>query len=210
MPFNLSESEAAGVFEYYSTFGGFSLKDNGDVKIAFNTPASFSANVPYFVKVNSTVSSVDVDGRRVEATIVPQTAEIDNAKFIGNYQVIKGSDLKNCVVLTNSGEIGTLVDNATYWPTMCYVKYNLSSNQAKLGSVVIEVFDEEGSSIDYIESSFKEGLTTGIENAVTESDTVSVKYFNVNGQVSNEPFNGMNVVKKTFADGSVETSKVVF
>ena len=53
-------------------------------------------------------------------------------------------------------------------------------------------------------------MDTNQRKVMWSGEVVSVQYISANGQVSNEPFSGINLVKKTFEDGSVETSKVVF
>ncbi len=51
------------------------------------------------------------------------------------------------------------------------------------------------------------GVTTGIDEVA--AGVAGVKYYNMQGQVSNEPFAGMNVVVTTMTDGSTSTKKVV-
>ena len=52
------------------------------------------------------------------------------------------------------------------------------------------------------------GLTTGIED-VTNKTVAGVKYYNLMGVESNEPFNGVNIVVTRYTDGSISTSKVL-
>ena len=50
---------------------------------------------------------------------------------------------------------------------------------------------------------------TAIENVDASKSIASVQYVNVAGQVSNTPFNGVNMVVTRYADGSTVTTKVI-
>ena len=52
-------------------------------------------------------------------------------------------------------------------------------------------------------------ILTGVENLNASKDVVSVKYVNAAGMVSNTPFQGVNMVVTSYADGSQVTTKVV-
>ena len=72
-----------------------------------------------------------------------------------------------------------------------------------MANATIEIVSEDGSIETLgVDMSGVDGIACG--------KAVSIQYISVNGQVSNEPVKGLNIVKKTFADGSVETSKVTF
>ncbi len=51
--------------------------------------------------------------------------------------------------------------------------------------------------------------TTGIDEISTGKSVAAVRYINVAGQQSSEPFEGINIVVTTYNDGSVSTAKVV-
>ena len=53
-----------------------------------------------------------------------------------------------------------------------------------------------------------ENIITGIED-VTNKTVADVKYYNLMGVESNEPFNGVNIVVTRYTDGSISTSKVL-
>lgn len=53
-----------------------------------------------------------------------------------------------------------------------------------------------------------ENIITGIED-VTNKTVAGVKYYNVAGIESNEPFSGVNIVVTRYTDGSISTSKVL-
>ncbi|MCQ2227388.1 MAG: DUF4465 domain-containing protein [Bacteroidales bacterium] len=62
--------------------------------------------------------------------------------------------------------------------------------------------------IDDIKVRFaKEDIQTSVDDV--ESEVVSVEYFSVAGQKFDAPQKGVNIVKKTYSDGTSKTSKVV-
>ena len=52
-------------------------------------------------------------------------------------------------------------------------------------------------------------VLTGVENLNVNKNVVAVQYVNVAGQVSNTPFEGVNMVITRYADGTQTTTKVV-
>ncbi len=52
------------------------------------------------------------------------------------------------------------------------------------------------------------GVVTGI-NDVTNKTVAGVKYYNLAGMESNEPFSGVNIIVTRYTDGSISTSKVM-
>lgn len=59
-----------------------------------------------------------------------------------------------------------------------------------------------------VTANFRIAPPTGIER-VNSSEVTSVEYINLMGVTSNKPFNGVNIVRTTFGDGTVVISKVV-
>ena len=51
--------------------------------------------------------------------------------------------------------------------------------------------------------------TTAVENVNLEKAVAGVKYVNINGMVSDKPFDGVNVVVTSYTDGTTSTTKVV-
>ncbi len=56
---------------------------------------------------------------------------------------------------------------------------------------------------------FSNDVITGVEDVASESsaEAVSVRYSNLQGQVSSTPFNGINIVLRTYSDGSRKVAK---
>lgn len=52
------------------------------------------------------------------------------------------------------------------------------------------------------------GIVTGI-NDITSKDVQSVRFVNVAGQMSDKPFEGMNIMVTTYTDGTITTAKVI-
>ena len=54
------------------------------------------------------------------------------------------------------------------------------------------------------------GIITGVDETVTPVKTVvSTQYFDLQGRMSEKPFDGVNIVRKTYSDGSVTTVKAM-
>ena len=54
-----------------------------------------------------------------------------------------------------------------------------------------------------------EGTVTGVEDANVAKAVAGVKYYNLAGVESTEPFTGVNIVKTTYTDGSQSVAKKV-
>lgn len=52
-------------------------------------------------------------------------------------------------------------------------------------------------------------IFTGVVSNISDVDVMNVKYSNLAGQVSDKPFNGVNIVVTTYSDGSTRTTKIV-
>ncbi|MBR2084815.1 MAG: hypothetical protein IJ879_09505, partial [Muribaculaceae bacterium] len=50
---------------------------------------------------------------------------------------------------------------------------------------------------------------SGVEQISADKQVASVRYINVAGMESNEPFDGMNIVVTTYTDGTTTTAKVL-
>ncbi|MBQ9466814.1 MAG: hypothetical protein IJU62_07540 [Muribaculaceae bacterium] len=72
----------------------------------------------------------------------------------------------------------------------------------------IKASDENALSNVYV-SVVGDPVATGVSDIAVDADVVSVKYVNVAGQVSAQPFDGINVVVTTYVDGTTKAVKVV-
>ena len=171
--------------------------DSNENKLTFTSSAMIAPNTPYLFKALSTVSGEStfygqVNGT-VEATTEANSPKYDGAQFIGTFEGLAAEEVSNYYVVGSTGKIGRTKNSLK--PGRCYFTREVNTNASAFNPTVVFI-DEDGSA-------------TAIDSVATE-ETVSVQYLSVNGQISSQPFSGVNIVKKTFKDGSVKTSKVVF
>lgn len=60
-----------------------------------------------------------------------------------------------------------------------------------------------------IEGMAFDATTDGISNVTGNAEVVNVTYYDTAGRAYDKAFNGVNIVKKQYADGSVETQKII-
>ena len=171
--------------------------DSNENKLTFTSSAMIAPNTPYLFKALSTVSGESifygpVNGT-VEVTTEAKSPKYDGAQFIGTFEGLAAKEVSNYYVVGSTGKIGRTTNSLK--PGRCYFTREGNTNASAFNPTVVFI-DEDGSA-------------TAIDSVATE-ETVSVQYLSVNGQISSQPFSGVNIVKKTFKDGSVKTSKVVF
>ena len=181
-------------------------------KLTFTSTESIVPNTPYLFKTLSTVAGEsiffgDTNGT-VKATEEAKSANYNGAQFIGTFEGLSADEASNVYVVGMVGGVGKIgKTKKALKPGRCYFTYNATGNNAKeMDNVTIEIIDEDGS----IETVDVDKTVTAIDGVVNNSEVVSVQYISTNGQISSEPFSGINLVKKTFEDGSEETSKVIF
>lgn len=170
--------------------------------IKFSTAESIQPNVPYLFNAQAGGGSLEATNTPVSATPANSTISTDvtTLKFVGTFKEITGP---TGFVITTAGNINKTKESTTIKAGRCYL--TLGQTNAKLANTIIQIIDEDGS-IEEIEVDSEVTAIDDIENG----EVVATQYISINGQISNEPFNGMNIVKKTFANGTVETSKVVY
>ena len=174
--------------------------DSNENKLTFTSSAMIAPNTPYLFKTLPTVSGESrfygpVNGT-VEATTEAKSPKYDGAQFIGTFEGLSAEDASNVYVVGMVGGVGKIgKTKKALKPGRCYFTCEGNTNASAFNPTVVFI-DEDGSA-------------TAIDSVATE-ETVSVQYLSVNGQISSQPFSGVNIVKKTFKDGSVKTSKVVF
>lgn len=211
LPFNVSNT--GGIIERQARLTDYNATEN---RIVCTTADMIVSNTPYMIQINSDATELKGDvNTPVYATASAKSGIYNQAQFIGTFEPISGgsSTLANAYVVSTSGTIGKLKSTSTLKPGRCYFNYTgilAEADKAKISNATIEIMDEDGTVIDFIVPNFDGEEATDIDGIITNSNVVSVQYISVNGQVSNEPVKGMNLVKKTYADGTVETSKVAY
>ncbi len=173
-------------------------------KLTFTKSPTLTANVPYMFKVNSTGASAlyGDPNTPVYATAPAVSPEVNGAQFVGTFKRLTAEETSGLYIVTTAGDISK--SNAALKPSRCYLTRN-DENGAKMTNATIEIIDEEGN-VEIVEVDKEVTAIDDIDNG----EVVSVKYISVNGQISNEPVSGLNIVKKTYANGVVETSKMTF
>ncbi len=179
-------------------------------KLTFTSTEAIVANTPYLYKTLGTVSGEsiffgDTNGT-VKATEEAKSANFNGAQFVGTFEGLSAEEASNVYVVGMVGGVGKIgKTKKALKPGRCYFTYESTNNAKAMENVTIEIIDEDGS----VETVDVDKTVTAIDGVVN-GEVVSVQYISANGQISNEPFSGINLVKKTFEDGSVETSKVIF
>ena len=177
--------------------------------LTFTSSEMIAPNTPYLFQTLSTVSGESVMYGSINGTVCAteeaKSANFNGLQFIGTFEGLSAEEAANVYVIGMVGGVGKIgKTKKALKPGRCYFTYTPYGNNSRMmDNATIEIINEDGS-IETLELE-----KTGI-NGVVCGKAVSIQYISVNGQVSNEPVKGLNIVKKTFADGSVETSKVVF
>ena len=176
--------------------------------LTFTSTEMIAPNTPYLFQTLSTVSGESIMYGSINGTVCAteeaKSANFNGAQFFGTFEELSAEEAANVYVIgMNNGEGIIGKTKKALKPGRCYLTYSPTGNNSRMGNATIEIVSEDGS-IETLELE-----KTGV-NSVVCGKAVSIQYISVNGQVSNEPVKGLNIVKKTFADGSVETSKVVF
>ena len=211
LPFTVENT--SNVFEKQAKLTGYvpspeneSLTTN---KLTFTSTEVIAPNTPYLFKSLSTVTGESIFSGNVNGTVNATgnaaSAKFNGAQFVGTFEGLSAQDASQVYVIgvvNGVGKIGRT--SKALKPGRCYLTYDASTN-AKVENATIEIIDEDGS----VETVSLDEEVTAIEGVVN-GEAVSVQYISVDGQISSEPFSGINLVKKTFEDGSVETTKVVF
>ena len=60
-----------------------------------------------------------------------------------------------------------------------------------------------------VEEELDNKIPVGINGVEVKRDVVSVKYYNLAGVESDQPFDGVNMVVTRYTDGTVTTTKVI-
>ena len=195
------------IFERQAKLDGYDATAN---KISCIMTETLAANVPYLIQISSDATEINEINASIQKTGSPKSSVYNGLQLVGTYAPIAGTALTNNYIFSTTGVIGRLKASSTLKPGRCYFNYTpASSSSAKIDNATIEIRDEEGSIIDFIAPNFDEEATD-IDGVVENSKVVSVQYISANGQISNAPVKGMNLVKKTYADGTVETTKVAY
>ena len=115
----------------------------------------------------------------------------------GSFWHINGNeptDIRNNMTISADGKTITITATSTEDPQLYTPLYVLMPGEVNFGMVTIEWIEIED-----------------IPTAITDinAPVVAVKYINAMGQVSQRPFEGINIVVTSYADGTTSTNKIV-
>lgn len=213
LPFAVENT--SNVFEKQAKLTGYTPSPENESlttnKLTFTSTEMIAPNTPYLFKSLSTVAGESILFGNINGTVNATTnaasANFNGAQFVGTFEGVPADNIRNYYVINTVNGVGKIGRTSkALKPGRCYLSYNNNnSGNAKVENATIEIVDEDGS----VENIILDEAVTAIDGVVN-GEVVSIQYISVDGQISNEPFNGINLVKKTFEDGSVETTKVVF
>lgn len=212
LPFAVENT--SNVFEKQAKLTGYTPSpDNESLttnKLTFTSTEMIAPNTPYLFKSLSTVAGESILFGNINGTVNATTnaasANFNGAQFVGTFEGVPADEIRNYYVINTVNGVGKIGKTSkALKPGRCYLSYKNNSVNAKVENATIEIVDEDGS----VENVILDEAVTAIDGVVN-GEVVSIQYISVDGQISNEPFSGINLVKKTFEDGSVETTKVVF
>lgn len=85
--------------------------------------------------------------------------------------------------------------------------YNLTAYDPQyVQSALTDADTGAGATLDIAEG---QAFTTGISSAETTNDVAQTTYYTLSGEQISTPLKGVNIIKKTMSDGTVETSKII-
>ena len=200
---------------------GLNLNDvvSGTILVKFN-PYN---NLPEFVSTtgtsadNLTITSSDEAAQPIPAT----AAEIAAGSYLCNLVKLTGvkvvKDGTNYYASEDGGTTLLFQIRDNYGTGALSVFETTASNGARRKAEAVggdEGFDIEGivevyNSTIQLAPTSATSIVTGVEDLAAEKNVASVKYFNLLGVESAEPFQGVNVVVTTYTDGSKTARKVV-
>ena len=96
--------------------------------------------------------------------------------------------------------------------TAGYVLYNNNFIRSEAGTVAAHRCYLPATQVAGAPRILKIGLgdvPTAIESIIAQGNVAGIKYVNINGMTSNEPFRGINIAVITFTDGTTRTVKVI-
>lgn len=85
--------------------------------------------------------------------------------------------------------------------------FDAQGAEIRITNVVLVTPSTEGFLADDALSRMHDGA--GIEQVTADKEIATVRYINVAGQESDQPFDGMNIIVTTYTDGTTTTTKVV-
>lgn len=206
LPFAASTDQNDPFFEKLAQLTGYD--PSTDVLTFTNTYESIVANRPYLYRLQDeapeSIKAINVNVGATPSKVASGT--YNGATMYGTFQKLSYEQIQGKFGISADGGIVNAKQDASLKPGRAYLDLPpFPANSAK--TFTIELVDEDGS-YELIEVTPSE--TTAIEGTIADAKVVSTQYIAIDGTVSTTPHKGMNIVKKTLEDGTIQTSKVAF
>lgn len=161
-----------------------------------NTEHNYTA-LRYELILPQGVELLDIKGldRGADHSFYTMRNEVEN-----NVYTIMGVDLNMYSMSGSEGKVMSLT-------LIADDDFDASMAEVKLVNVVFVTNDN----VNFLanDATAKVNDHSGIEQVVSDKEIDHVRYINVAGQESNEPFSGVNIMVTTYTDGTTTTAKVV-
>ena len=161
------------------------------------------------------VKAYVVDDVVNDATAITEIAYIPAGVGVLLYSDVEGENLKTNIYsgITSTFESLLVGSDEGQAITNGYVLYNDTFIRSKEGTVAAHrcylPMTEVPAGAPAILKIGVSGLPTAIQDIIAEGNVAGIKYVNLNGLTSNEPFRGVNIAVITLNDGTTRTIKVV-
>ena len=128
--------------------------------------------------------------------------EVPTRQTLKNGTVINGAELEGSITVDVKG---VDLPNSAIGKV---VEFDAIISRTGGGSGMPRRIAGEGYSIKAISANAPHDVTTAVSDVKQAAEVASVRFMNLAGQVSSQPFTGLNIVVTTMTDGSVTTKKV--
>lgn len=161
------------------------------------------------------VKAYVVDDVVNDATAITEIAYIPAGVGVLLYSDVEGENLMTNIYsgITSTFESLLVGSDEGQAITNGYVLYNDTFIRSKEGTVAAHrcylPMTEVPAGAPAILKIGVSGLPTAIQDIIAEGNVAGIKYVNLNGLTSNEPFRGVNIAVITLNDGTTRTIKVV-
>lgn len=145
---------------------------------------------------------------------------VDCGNFISKYDMRTGEFTQNFITLPEGQNMyGNVCDIDPYSGNLVVLTFEQYSSQNYYLHLYNRDGEEIGKQIKLTNNYWFPAMvmfarqdkepTTGINEAASEKTVASVKYYNLSGASSNEPFSGINIKLTTYTDGTTSAVKVM-
>ena len=160
------------------------------------------------------VKAYDVNGVVNDAVDITEIGYIPAGVGVLLYSEIAAEQVMTTLYTGETGSYTSMLVGSDEAQTITsgYVLYNNNFIRSEEGTVAAHRCYLPATQVSGAPRILKIGMNdvpTAIESIIAQGNVVGIKYVNLNGMTSNEPFRGINIAVITFTDGSTTTVKVV-